>query len=111
MQKGDKTMIVIPTYLQMCERCGKHGHFVFPDGTKSVEFCTREDVLGELFVYLAEQKISNEEFKFLTTCIFDSQIEADEFVHPLARVACSIFNEMEGGDTTEEGASKCPYLM
>ena len=86
-------LILIPAFLQMCE-CREHGRFVFPDGTKGTEFCSKEAATRELLGLYGGKRISEHEFKFLKSSISETEMPySDKNSDRMIRIACHIKNE------------------
>ena len=82
-------LVVIPVFLEMCQ-CGEHGSFVFPDGTRSEEFCSKESFMNGLYRLKVEVKVSEHEFEFLKNVISDNKTlpPSDWESDPMVWVSC-----------------------
>lgn len=84
------SLIKIAVYVSMC-KCKLHGEFVLPDGTKSLEFYSKETAFAELQKLKDGKKVSDFEFTFLRNQIVDSSLCNREFnVNIFAKLACQI---------------------
>lgn len=86
--------ILIPAYLKLCE-CGRHGHFVLSNGTRSQEFCSREAAREELENQKEAGQVTTEEVVFLRDSInkADRLVASDADANSLTLFACHLANE------------------
>jgi hypothetical protein len=75
-------LIIQPARLALC-KCGQHGVIAFGDGSKSEEFFSKENVLGEVQTAILSKKIISAEAEFLRQAIADSAILMESEVNDL----------------------------
>ena len=89
------SLVVKVAYLDMC-KCGEYGQFVLADGTKGLEFCSKEKANEELAKIRDDKSITKEEFIFLTHQISESHLSySEKNANLLTRIVCELSNDMK----------------
>jgi hypothetical protein len=79
-----------PPLLALCKRCGRHGHIVFGDKSKSKEFSSEEEASKEVAAALLDHKILPEDAEFLRNDIRKSPLLTERARHIIGRIIRAI---------------------
>ena len=87
-------LILRAACVRLCQ-CEQHGCIIFGDGSKTPEFYTREDALGEISDALVANKITHAEEEFLRGIIRESKIMSKEEMEGLKHALSGIGHSLD----------------
>lgn len=87
--------VVKLTRLVLCKKCGWHGSLVFPDGSTSEMFATKEKALAEVEAALSFGKIAEPEAVYLVEEILGSSLFLEKEIGVLKPLLVRMMEESE----------------
>ena len=101
------TTIILPVVFEVCDDCGEHGLFRFPDRSRSKEVCSKAEAISELATLFYTEKVSTAEFFFLWDEVKKSKLATENSeVNKLIRLyAQKVNRRYKNASSTEKRAS------